>query len=121
MQEPLTAETIHKLDAGAAGVAIDSALRIAVHDLEDRGQDGKSRKVVITLELAKADKGRGRVISRVTANCSLPPLASGLTLHRSRINPATGQEELLFQEDAPDNPDQRTLSDFVPGTKKKEE
>ncbi len=49
----LTADQIPGLSDGLVGRMIDQALKQAAHDLDDRGNDGDPRKVVIEIAMTK--------------------------------------------------------------------
>ena len=54
----LTLDAIGDLDEGAARLIVNAALAAAIHDLDDRGSDGKAREVTVTLKMARLDEGR---------------------------------------------------------------
>lgn len=58
MQANLSLANLHELDNGAAGLVIDDAIRKAVADLDDRGDDGKPRLVNIVVSLQKIPERR---------------------------------------------------------------
>jgi hypothetical protein len=47
----LTAQNLHMMDGGNAGLVIDHAIRSITRDVQDRPMDKTARKVVITLSL----------------------------------------------------------------------
>jgi phage protein U len=81
MQNKLTLETLGDLDNGAARAQINRAIDAALTDLEERGDDGKPRKVAVTLQLDRTDDGT--VIAQVGAKTVLPPFATSGILRRS--------------------------------------
>jgi hypothetical protein len=102
---PLSLRTIGELAGGAAELIINHAIEQAVADVDDRGEDGKARKVAIELSLVK--RSDGLVEAEVAAQAKLPPRRTASTVSK----PVRGQDEtkLLFQGFAPDNPDQQTF------------
>lgn len=107
MQHVLTSETLPQLDGGAAGAIIDAAIREAVSDLEDRGDDGKPRKVEITLTFTGRDDGL--VETDVEAAARLPRRRTAQTIARPKRDAAGSR--LFFQGCDPTDPDQRTLDE----------
>lgn len=107
-KEILTLDTIGDLDEGRARLAVNRELDRAVADLLDRGtEDGKTRKVVIQLELTTKE---GLIVCQVQAQAKLPPLKSGATAAETGYQ--KGKEVLAFQELAPHNPDQQTFPEM---------
>ena len=105
----LNLDTIGELQAGLAREAIDREIARAVADLMDRGEeDGKARKVAITLEMKLS---KGLIILAVAAQAKLPPLQTGGTASEVRFR-RPGVPELTFQANSPDNPSQSTLDEF---------
>ncbi len=107
MQVPLTLDTIGELDSGAARVIIDAAIRAAIVDLDDRGEDQKPRKVVITLDLKALDNGM--ITASVDAQVKVPARRTASTLGNVRTRDAMPQ--MMFQTLAPDDPSQRTIDE----------
>lgn len=108
MQSPLTIDTMGELDNGAARAIVNAAIKAAVADLDDRGEDGKSRSVVITLEMGRLDNGL--VASHVSAQVKLPARRTNSTL--GMVQTRGGQSDVLFQTLAPDDPNQRTMDEL---------
>lgn len=54
MKVDLNLENLADLDNGTAGIVINSALRSAIRDTEDRGDDRKARKVTIEVNMVKS-------------------------------------------------------------------
>lgn len=110
MKLRLSLETLGDLDGGSARVLINRELQRAVDDLYDRGhEDGKPRKVNITVELLHKDK---LITVKALAQAKLPPMASGttsadVTLIGPKKTPVVG-----FQSVASDNPAQPTFPQF---------
>lgn len=104
----LSCDTIGDLDGGIARLLIDKEIAKAVNDLDDRGeQDGKPRKVNITVELIT---NKGLVVGTVSVDAKLPPRVSNSTAMRPRMA-SKGQTEVLFQASNGENPDQPTFND----------
>lgn len=110
MKQTLSLDSLGDLDNGAARLMIDRALAAAVADLDDRGDDGKARKVVITLELKRTEGGL--VVSHVQAKAAVPVYRTAGTLGKLRQKKG-GQAALDFQQHAADDPDQRTIDEAI--------
>lgn len=96
--------TIGMLDNGAAGLVIDAAIKEAMADVDDRGSDGKPRKVVITLTMGKDGPN---VFTEVDAKATIPARRTHATVGKLKQDGMRSQ--MLFQPDAADNPDQESL------------
>jgi hypothetical protein len=110
MQARLSVDTLGDLDNGASRLVIDNTINLAVADLDDRGTDGKPRKVVITLQLQQADNGL--VVGHVETKLVLPALKTAGTVaeFRRRQNKST---QLVFQQFAPEDPEQTTIDQQI--------
>jgi hypothetical protein len=104
-RETLQLETIGELDGGRAAGIINAAIKAAVADLDDRGDDKKARKVSITIELKK-DKN-GMIFTSTQAKTQLPPYQTGGTLSVMKVG--KNGPQLEFQPMAPDDPTQEPL------------
>jgi hypothetical protein len=109
MQKPITLESLGDLDNGRAKLIIDAAIRQAVFDIDDRGDDGKPRQVVITLSLSKLPEHEA-INMGLTAHAKLPPRRTGGTLGLVKAQ-AGGEIGVLFQTHASTEPHQRTLDE----------
>lgn len=69
---------------GAGQLIIDAALNQAVHDTEDRGKDGKSRKVQINVNIKQL--ASGDVAVDIEAFVKLPNFRTSPTLGRVKID-----------------------------------
>ena len=107
-QKTLTLATVAELAGGQAEAIVNAALRAAVRDTEDRGADGKPRKVTIELELKKIGRDGTGVAVFVRAKTTLPPYATDPTIGDLGSGDR-GQAELNFSPVAPDHPDQPQL------------
>jgi len=109
MQRNLSLETLGELDNGAAKVIINAALQRAMQDLDDRGDDGKAREVTLKITMQKIDGGL--VSTKVEAAAKMPSYLTNGTVCRPKV--INGQSRLLFQQLAPDDPDQRTIDEAL--------
>lgn len=107
-QSPLTLDTLGDLADGTARAAIDAAIRAAVRDTEDRGADGKPRKVTIELILEKVGKDGTGVVATVKAKTAIPAYQTDPTYGDLKVG-VMGQPEVAFSPAAADNPDQPRL------------
>lgn len=110
MQAVLSLDTLGELDGGAARAIVDQAIAAAVADLDDRGDDGKPRRVKILLTLERTDSGL--VIGHVEAAVAVPAWKTAGTVSKVQRR-SDGQIGLVFQELAPDDPDQRTIDEAM--------
>lgn len=101
----LDLSTLGEVDTGAARAIIDRAIEEAIHDIEDRGEDGRARKVAIELMLERREDGH--IEAHVSAQSKLPPRRTAGTVCRPVQKP--DGVSLFFQQWAPDNPAQETL------------
>lgn len=109
MQQRLTLGTLGLLDGGAAELIIDEAIRAAAEDIDNRGEDGKPRAVNIVITLCRMDNGY--VEAHVEAEAKVPKKRTASTL--SKVRRSGGQTELVFQQFAPEDPDQRTIDEVT--------
>jgi hypothetical protein len=97
-----------ELANGAAGAVIDAALQAAIRDTEDRGlEDGKPRKVTITISLTKIDDET--VTAEVEAKTSVPAYKPKKTVLNISYAGAGKVPALLFQPASADRADQETF------------
>jgi hypothetical protein len=109
---PICAENLHLMSNKEAGAIINAEIQAAVADLEDRGvEDGKPRKVAIELTLTLLDNGS--VAGHVGAQAKLPPRRTSGTV--ARLNRKDGVSRALFNCNAPEDPDQSTIQDYLDG------
>ena len=101
----LELDKLGELDMGMAKAAINAELDRLAADLDDRGDDEKKRKVVITIT---AQQRKGLVTLNVEAACKLPPRRTADTVARP-MRTTGSKSVIVFQEDAPENPDQTTF------------
>lgn len=109
MITPVTCDTLGQLDGGAARAIIDAAIRDAIRDLDDRGEDDKPRKVEIVLTLTRREDAG--VECTVEAAARVPRRRTASVVGRLRRSGAESQ--LLFQEWDNEAPDQTTIDDHV--------
>lgn len=107
----LSCANIGDLDEGAAGLVINAAINEAVSDLEDRGSDGKPRKVVVTLELVLPDEGQGSPIVHVEACAKIPARRTRRTSGKLLV--AGKQPVFSFSELDRDDPTQTTIDQYT--------
>lgn len=103
----LNCSNLGALDDGAAGHVINAAIREAIADLEDRGEDGKPRQVNIVLEMTK---DQGLIIAHVQAGAKIPKRRTGNT--SGKIVMDGKQPAFQFSEMAPDDPTQTTIDQY---------
>lgn len=103
--KPLSLESLGEVGDGGAKLIIDNEIAVAVRDTDDRGEDGKPRKVVIEVTLEKQDSGLVEV--SVFAQAKLPPRRTHATVTRPKNR--EGKVALMFSQFAQDDPDQRTI------------
>ena len=105
----LTWDTLGELYGGIGGAIIDKEIDIAVADIDDRGDDGKVRKVMVCIELEKRENGT--IDCRIKAAAKLPvrqTVPTNAEVKRSR----EGGLQLVFQESNPERVDQPTFPDL---------
>ena len=107
-QDALTIETLGKLSDGTAGAVINAALRAAVRDADDRGGDGKPRKVVIEVILEKVGVDGNRIDATVRAKTMLPPYQTDPTVGVFKMD-ERGNPEMAFSPYDANRPDQPPL------------
>jgi hypothetical protein len=106
----LCCDTLGELNGGMARAMIDRAINDAVRDLEDRAEfDGKPRQVQVTLVLERLDNGQ--VAASACAMAKIPPMRVAGTISNLKVK--DGQAGLLFSTSAPEQPDQKTIEDYV--------
>ena len=101
----LSLDTLRDLADGQAEATINAALKAALRDVEDRGDDKKPRKVVIEIELRKL--GEDMVSAAVKAKTTLPPYQTKPTYGGLKVEGQT--VDMTFNPNSADNPDQKTL------------
>jgi hypothetical protein len=112
MHQTLTCRTLGDLGEGAAALVIDAALNEAMRDVDDRGhEDGKVRKVQITVELEKLDNGQ--VKASVEAAAMIPKRRTPSTFGNLRFGKTSETSEFHFQSLDRKDPDQRTIDELL--------
>src|SRR4051794_9508025 len=112
MESSLNCDTLGNLDDGRARGIINAALARAVADADDRGQDKKPREVNIKVTVSKVN---GLLAVEVQAGCKLPSYRTDRTackIVHKQTRKGT-QPTLMFQDMAPDNPDQKTIDEEI--------
>ncbi len=113
-QIAIDADTLGDLCDGAARLIINSALKTAIGDLDDRGQeDLKERKIQVVVGL-KPRKGGGADVY-VEAVPVLPKMRTND--HNTIIRRRSDKSELLFNAGSRLAADQTTLDDHIPQDK----
>lgn len=102
----LNLESLGDLSDGRARAIIDAALKAAVRDLDDRGRDGKPRKVVITVEMVMDETGE-LVTTDVQAEAKIPAYRTPATMANVKVK--DGEIGLFFQSENRERPDQDTF------------
>ena len=107
--QPLALDTLSQLADGQAKATINAALAAAVRDTEDRGDDGKPRKVTGEIELKKL--GEDSITATIKAKTAVPPYVTKPTVGKLRLEGRNA--EMVFSPSNADNPDQRTVEDVL--------
>lgn len=110
-QTELTCDTLGNLDGGRSRGIINAALRRIMDDLDDRGEDEKTRALdlKITFQIKK-----GNLAVEIQADAKLPKYRSNETIakltQKAKRNGTGGVRNAIeFQEHDPENPDQATF------------
>lgn len=103
----INAENLHALAQGRAGVAINAAIAQILTDLDQRGDDEKERRAVITLAAGRVKNSNEHIYLDVRVKTSLPSLDSGSTVAELRFDGRSGVAE--FRGDSPERPDQPSI------------
>ena len=108
MQATINCDNIGNACEGARG-AINAAIQQAMTDIDDRGDDEKPRKVVITLEFRKIS-GRDVAIS-CEVGTATPKYRTPDTIGKILVE--GGKAKLLFNDLAFDDASQTTIDDEI--------
>ncbi len=103
----LTYGTLGDLDGGRAEAIIDAAIKTAVADIDDRGEDGKPRTVNIVVSLVRLPNSEGKIAAHVEAEAKLPRRRTASTI--GLVQQKHGKANLVFQTEAPEDPHQTTI------------
>lgn len=103
MKTVIQGVSLSALSDGYAGRVIDEAFRTVTKDLYERGQDGKPRKVTITVTMTP--EGNNITDVDVQAKTTLPPMRPPTT--KAKLDMAAGG--LIFNPDCSDNPEQQVI------------
>lgn len=103
--EVLQAVNIAQLSDGYTGKLIDQNINDVLKDIVDRGDDGQTRKVTITLTFKPETKGRYQIDTQVVSK--LPAHRPPKTI--AKIDLAAGG--FTFNPDLAENPEQKTFAD----------
>lgn len=107
----LTSEALSRLSEGAFGLVIEQEMARVTRDLEDRGHDGKSRKLVVEIEIKPQQNGRFIIVPKCQAK--LPPHCAYPTEARMGFSRDKNQMALQFNPNAT-VPEQGTVDDELP-------
>lgn len=101
-----------ELDAGRIATAFDQAMVRMYEDLADRATVNKSRTLTVTVSLTPIAGERGE-LDDVDVDIQLTEKVPARQTKVYRMSAEHGA--LFFNEESPDNPDQRTLDELAPG------
>lgn len=104
--EVLQATNLAQLSDGYVGKLVDKNINDVLADIVDRGDDGQTRKVTITLTFKPETKGRYEIDT--TVKLSLPAHRPPKTI--AKVDMAAGG--FTFNPDLADNPEQKTFADI---------
>ena len=111
MRRQLSLEAICGMDNGRIRAAFDNELAACLADCGNRPGDGKTRKLVLMIEMKPKEIAGGEletIISDLHIKSSLPPRrATGYTMRIDKQNRA------FFSDETPENPDQMALGDVA--------
>lgn len=113
----LTIDTLGDLDSGMARAVANLSIKKMMEDAEDRGDDEKPRKVVITVTALKISDQQISV--SFSCQLKLPALQPKATV--GKIVFREGEPAVLFQTMSPENPDQNTFPEFEGAEKEERE
>lgn len=117
MQGELNCRNIGELDDGRAELIINSAITRVLDDLDNRGKDGKPRTLTITLTGIEEE---GSVYFDVQAGVKIPAQRTGTTkakIRQKKGRTGLSEPQAVFSFESPNEPDQRTIHDYLPPTK----
>lgn len=110
-QEIVSIDTLGDLSDGQARATVNAAINAAIRDVEDRGADGKPRKVTVEVEFRRVGSG-DRIDVVVKAKPTLPPYVTDPTVSAVKIDDR-GKVTLAFSPADGDNPDQPPIDGTV--------
>lgn len=102
-KQALGAVNLNLLSDGFAGKCIDKAIASIVQDIEQRGDDNKDRKLVITYTFTPSKD------SRVEIDTQIQTKVPALRPYKTVAKLGKGSGELEFDPDSGENPDQLTI------------
>lgn len=109
----LTSEAISRLSEGAFGKVIEEEMARITKDLEDRGGDGKARKLCIEVEIKPVPGKEGRFVITPKCQAKLPPQQAYPTEARMKFDGVQRQYKLEFNPNST-VPEQGTVDDELP-------
>jgi len=100
----LNLDSLGMIGGGVTGVLLEKLISQAAYDLQDRGDDGKTRKINITVNLTQSKAGTVDV--NVEANCKLPNYVTPVTGAKTQYNHSDKRWAVVLPtEDVADNDD----------------
>jgi hypothetical protein len=106
MKTCLQGVNLAQLSDGYTGKAIDKALGEVSRDIDDRGRDGKTRKIIITLTITP--EGEDHVEIDTQVQTKMPAFRPPTT--KAKLDEKAGG--MIFNPDCRDNPSQLTTNDI---------
>lgn len=116
MRQKLDLESLHQLEGGVVSHAFDLELGRIVADIKDRPGEKRPRSLMIKLDIAPMADERGIAVHSAVAfevKSTLP--SKKTTDFRMAIN--TNADQLDFNPNTPEDPDQGHLADVNPKAK----
>jgi hypothetical protein len=97
--EDLSGDTLGQLSEGMFGRVVQSEMIRLTNDLDQRGQDGKTRKLVINLDVYW-DADRGKYMIEPSCQAKLPAQKAYSTEAKIEFDPAKKGHTLMFNPDS---------------------
>lgn len=108
MRTDLNADHIPDLSRGAVRLAINHALTVVLADIDDRGDDLKSRKLTLTLDISRVGEDNPDLVVAFDVKHTIPPMHAGSTICYMTKD-ARNKVSAQFMPDSPDRHDQPSL------------
>ncbi len=106
---PLNGLTLNMIGEGTLAESLNFELQKLVHDLDSRGDDGKVRKLKLTLEFSKVG---GQVKINPSIETNLPKVLPAITMGSMKYDSNSRQTVIVFNANSL-NVDQKTLDDIL--------
>lgn len=106
---PLNGLTLNMIGEGTLAESLNFELQKLVHDLDSRGDDGKVRKLKLTLEFSKVG---GQVKINPSIETNLPKVLPAITMGSMKYDSNSRQTVIVFNANSL-NVDQKTLDDVL--------